>query len=538
MESAVVSDVFTGGENSVSDVAEGAGNALVITFKAADEEVQYILDHTGNLGDAIKGFLKKVELEAEHLLAWLAEKLGWDDILKVQKTIERIFNDGMDKMPSIINNLKTKIDAAFKTIKTDLDLNIQQARKYFGANSNLIAQSEHDPAALDKAHEHTDWLMSKVTSDSGTSASDNFAVPEPPKDLKDMIEKLINRLSKQVGDDTTLKNAIENLKQDFQDIFKGSLLDAPNKIILIALDLVEIIADVALDIVNTLVDVLLDCFSALLKWFQETVNTPIELPFIMDIYKNLAGEQLTILSFTSLMIAIPAKFIAEFFDDNLALMTSSASQTLNPTQMSFAYCYAGCQFVHGILNIMPSQWTAFKISQNVVDFIAQLLFGSPTGDTEIVLSSDKKAELPRAEKFLADQLEIIWGSQWILFLLGSVSTFIHYKIKREPNKANLPVFYEAWQEGLEPSIVCILDIFRLALYWLYNDKETKYHQRTNWNNINTAYALDTIEGIAGIVVLLKDPRITNIYKGGDLLSKLSCAVLYAKGNYDKSSEKT
>ncbi|MCT7967813.1 hypothetical protein NG799_15840 [Laspinema sp. D1] len=554
MESAIISDVFTGGENITSHLVEGSKNAVVITFKSIVGDVQYILDHTGKLGEAIEGCLKEIELEAEHLLVWLAEELGWDDILKVQKAIERTFKDGMDKMPNIIKNLKTQIDAGFKTIKTDLHSNIQQAREYFGANSNLIAQGENDHATLDKAHEHTDWLMSKVTSDSDTSTSDNFAVPEPPQDLLDAMEGIIKTLSDKIGNDTILQKAIKNLEDDFRDLFQGSLLDAPKKMILIVLDLAEIIADVAIDLVNTIVDVLLDCFSSLIQWFQRLLNIPIKLPFITDIYKMLTkGEQLTILSFSSLMVAIPAKFIAEFFGDNLAKLTPSASKGLTSVQKWFGYLYAGCQFGNGILNCIldlppsavaqgannielqpvvngqlqqplsgnnnpPQQSNIMIGSLLTIDFLSQI-FGSPSGDHYLWRIPDNKEE-----EAPFDIMVVIWAYQCLLFVVDFAFAINSERAEDSDN-------------GL--FIQFVLELFHLGLFLFYNEGDSKNHPDQKWNYINTALFLDPFEGL---IQVGRTQLVMGWTEGGsyavvpvsDIFFQSAYAFLYGKGISDQS----
>lgn len=572
-DKAVIKDVITGGENIASDVIEGDINALVITFKTAEEEIQYILDHTGKVGSAIKGFLKKIELEIEDFLAWLAGKLGWDDILKVQKAIEQTFNDGMDQMPSIINNLKTVIDEGFKTIKTDLHSNIQQAREYFGANPNWVDQSEHDPATLDKAQEHTDWLMSKVVSDSETSASDNFVVPEPPENLKDRIEGFIKTLSDKVGNDTTLNNAIENLKEDFRDLFQGSLVDAPNKMIMIVLDLAEIIADVAIDIINTVIDALLDCFSDLIKWFQKVVNTPIELPFITDIYRRLTkGDQLTVLNFSSLLIAIPTKFIAEFFGDNLASMIPSASQSLSGQQKLFGYCYAGCQLLNGILNglldleppeaihevlaqqqqgqpielqpilngefqLLPANNDPNRLVRAVnryenwfnrlnghqkfitncsliIDFFAQI-FGSPSGDIHII-------RLPKNEKEKDAWACMmgIWAYQWLMWVIDLAFIADNNRPENSEIGSGFQGFFE---------------ILHFLAFCKYNSLDSKNHKNQRYNLINIAYFIDPWEGILQMgrmnwcIELTEGWSYVLVPPFADILCQYSYAKFYLEG---------
>jgi L-arabinonolactonase len=491
-QKSIVKDVLTGGENIAEDAVDGVGNALVITFKWAEEEVQYILSHTGQVGAAIQGILHQLEVEMEHFLAWVAEKLGWDDVLKIQDFVEKNINDSFDEIPKIISTVKTSLDGIISNANNSVQKTIASARKQVLNKQGTKIQINY----FDKPKEQSDVIMSRVfTHESGDFSG--FPSQDIPINAKNSFEKIVNTISKKFKDDNNLNEAISRLESDFSNLSSIPLAEVPDQIKLIALDLLEIAAESAIDLVGALLDVMLDLLNELFTWFKTLANTVIDLPFISALYAKLThGKPLTLIGFSSLMIALPAKLIADTRNTKLATLLPSHGQSLSNTQTVFGFLYAGCVFFNGLCNALldckpvapvrnnylpipggnaPTPMTCLNKTLLYVDFAAQV-FGNPAGDFSVVMPP-KDATSQQLTAFAI--VEGIWVYQWLLFAID-----VAFAIEDRAENSDFGLYT---QLGME--------IIHLALFLEYNHEDSKTHEDGNWNSINWAFFMDPMEGI-------------------------------------------
>lgn len=215
----VVGDVLTGGENIARDVLKGAVNALVITVKRVGEAAQYILDHTGKLGEAIKGFLSTIAEDVKKtvlkLCHELAEFLEWDKILDLQRHVTKSVNDTMDKIPQIVKLADDLVQSKISKVKQEISTTIRQARRNFGTSSSAtqhLSSPQTSARGVNKSREHTDWIMSRMPSGNDQEVA---AVRPIPMNILEEISSTFEVIQNKFTKDSLILNAVKNLKEDF-----------------------------------------------------------------------------------------------------------------------------------------------------------------------------------------------------------------------------------------------------------------------------------------------------------------------------------
>jgi hypothetical protein len=315
--------LVTGGENiglaladgfadGAGTILAGAGQMLAITLELggslAAPLVQFIVDHTGAVGQVLAGLLEKAGSEVGKALGWLLDKVGWEDVIYVHHVIIDSINHHLDQAGGYVADLKAKGDALFKVAAKGLEDGIDKAFAALdlptdaNVNQPLSAQSE----ALEKL----EWLLAKFIKHS-SGVTPPFAMMATESGFSGgtvpMIPAVIGREFD--NDQSPVKAAFEAALARFNSIFSRPDL-APQYLVGALLDVVKAIGLLGIDVLNEVFDSLMDTAVAAIAQLKSTINAEWDLPFLSAFYAGLTGGQkLSAISLVSLIIATPLTII-------------------------------------------------------------------------------------------------------------------------------------------------------------------------------------------------------------------------------------
>ncbi len=319
-------DLVKGASQVAGDVVSGAGQLIVLTVHAAEEAVQFVLTHTGVVGKALGWLFEKIGAGLTKVVDWLLDKIGWGDVLHAHDVLLESFNRHMDEMIDFPRKLEARSDQFFthlsNLISSDIDKTIAQL------DVNRHPKQLAPVASHSGAVEKIEWLMSKLMHHS-SSASD-LIYPSLPDSHNALLDKLANLVEQQLGQDgEKIIGAIEHAIGDIGSVFTDPE-HGPEYLLAAMLEIVKAVAILSLDALKVVLDLILEIIATVLEGFKSMMNAPWHIPFIEDLYSMITeGRQLSFLSFSCLLIAMPLTIISKAEFGEPAFQAQTAATALN-----------------------------------------------------------------------------------------------------------------------------------------------------------------------------------------------------------------
>lgn len=448
----VAHDLLEGGEHIGSDIGhglvsagghviKGASQVLVMTLKAANGVFQFVLDHTGVIGQAIRWVLEKAGVVVGKFLRAFLDVFGWEDVLHTHEVIAGTLDQGLERMAVFAGDVKKASDSFFQDLIADIEdpLNkIISAIEPHGMTRQALPAPGHS-----QAMETLEWLFGQVTSHSPLSP------PKPPRmpwQQGDPDDQLGNFLHATFGSNNEILEGILGKAVFELELIADDIAHAPQHLLAALLEVVRDALSFGLKAVSRLIDMLLDVLALAFRTFRKLLGAEITIPIVSEFYYGLTGKKLTMLSLVSLLVAIPATVISKATLGRSAFAGVGVGQSSDPnTLRAWGYTYASAQLaltvtaaVDDVLSIKdaynfdieidpqkptapqsPAQVSATDTGISTLD----LAFGLLAQITASPVTPDQPYELPHpAERF--DPLKqanfwahTVWMYQWAGFAM-------------------------------------------------------------------------------------------------------------------------
>lgn len=360
-------DLVKGAGNVVGDVVSGAGQLVVITLKAADEAVQFVLTHTGAVGRVLGELFNKIGAELSKVVDWLLDKIGWSDVLHTHDVLFDFINSKLDEAKAYPEMLKQQADKFFTHLADVVSEDIDKALNQFDVLK--LAKQPQPAQGHSGAVEKIEWLLGKYAQHS--SGATALAFPGLPGGQDPIMNDLLNLIEQQLGKDGgKILGAPENAGVDIKGIFTNSD-HAPEYLIGAVLEIVKAVAILGLDAIKVIFDFLMDLIEALIQGFKDMINAPWQIPFISDLYEAITeGRKMTFLSFVSLLISIPTTIIHRAVFNEPPFKSGTVAASLNPmpgNARAFGIVYGVCHIVLTPIAIITDIRTAISANDAGID---------------------------------------------------------------------------------------------------------------------------------------------------------------------------
>lgn len=300
-------DLIMGAGGIAASTVYGAGRLIVLTIHTEIEIVQYVLSHTGDVGRVISAFLQKVGIEIKKAVSWLLDKLIWDEILITQKFILQTATSGFDKLITFINDLQTQGDAIFTNFSTNFQDDIESFIKTIKPLPKLTQPSP--PLSHSSAIEKTDWLLNKVSKN--VSSSSAFTIPLMTEAQNTIADQLFGIITTNFGDHgTKLADQLQTAKvDDFNSLFTA-VSHTAEYLINAFLEIVKVSVTFCLNILKQIFDLMMQLMVSMINNVKSQLLAEWTIPVLGELYSTItAGETLSILGFSCLLVAIPTNMI-------------------------------------------------------------------------------------------------------------------------------------------------------------------------------------------------------------------------------------
>lgn len=282
-----------------SFVVEWADKAWKFAVKIGEATYHAFLDSVAAVVAGIEFVLQKIQVAFEDLVAWLGFLFDWQDILRTQRVVENLVRHSLGRAVQTLGAAEATVRSTFDDIErkidgwagiTDLGSTASIGSETAADSSSPLGNVMHSPESSWALY-HTN---NGVEGDAITTTAGNAAIPMD-------------------GNTGSLLTKAASLLQPFEDGFgklaQKAQADIFDKIATLSpLDLIKrlaaLLAETVLEGVADVTIAVLELLRQAIRGFLDVIDTPIELPIISPLYKELTGESLTVLSVVGLVAGI------------------------------------------------------------------------------------------------------------------------------------------------------------------------------------------------------------------------------------------
>lgn len=341
------------------DLVSGAGQLVAVTMKVGEKLLQYVIDHTGMVGQALGWLLHKAGAALGEVVGWLLDKVGWDDVLHTHDVLADLADHTLDRLVKLPQDLKGMSDRYFASLATSVGQGID------GALAALDVEKLTPETATTPGHsgamEQVEWLLSLVTGNADTvslrpATVPGGAGPAPAGGTDDPFDAVLKAVTDELdGTHGEVLGAFDDALRYLQLALRGSAHGdrTAEDLLGAVLELVKALVLLGIEIVARIADALLDLVSAIVAAFRTAIDTPLDIPFLTDFYAGVThGRTLTVASLACLLIATPVTIVhREMFGDR-AFAAAGPVLELKPLSGLSAgsgIAYSCCQLLLAVL---------------------------------------------------------------------------------------------------------------------------------------------------------------------------------------------
>lgn len=313
-------------EDVVSIVVQAVDGIVKFAIKIGKDIVKFVVSVAEQVFAAVSYVLKQIGAAIEKVIQWIGFLFDWGDIVTAHNAISAYVMKGFefldeeidgaeDKVSAFFDNLKSQFNAALQIPATTPSGPINNKSGKLASTNSLMKTPGGSFSSYHMQH-------SGVLSGNGDIAT---------KGAGGLVDWVSNMMSNEFSD---IKTDFMAAAQQIADLQKNNTLTAEN----VAKIVLEVIGDAVLDTLKNVVVGAMEFAKFILDAIKTGATTKINIPFLSALYKDISGNDLTLLDGISLLIAVPTTLIfklaanrAPYSDaDVAAIQAASVSQLFGP----------------------------------------------------------------------------------------------------------------------------------------------------------------------------------------------------------------
>jgi outer membrane protein assembly factor BamB len=384
-------NVVHGTEKASKVVWHYAEDSASVVVHTAEAEYEFIARTVHEAVQVVKSVIGAVVTSIEKFIEWLSFLFDWDDIVATQKAIvaevDTTFNalsawiDGQlataaAGVKALIEGWKSTAAAAFGTVPPQVA----------GKTPGSIQQSAGPPSMFFRPRGiditvPSQWLMKKVHA--------NLTVlPGLPgeAELAALFDAYVLKVTSAIATDP----ALQQLPADLTAVITSfaTLCSNPGGFPAQAMDVVvQVFADlvdVGLDLLETMVVALLEFARDAVRLLRTMLSATIEIPFVSDFYRAVAGSDLSLFNLVSLGLAVPATLTYKIEQQGLSFPFSGQDAKTATTALEISSAIAYIPMVpFWSLVVLPEDKTFNRIFNGAIAADLCILMGLQAGQNGI-----------------------------------------------------------------------------------------------------------------------------------------------------------
>lgn len=267
-------------------IVEKVKDGVNFIIKIGETVINWVVETAKDVIRFVEKVWEKVKVFFKDLFDFLAFLFDWDDIIQTKRVLKKIGENYLDAMKRDVVDLKTVVVNYVMELREKYEkMGEEIDRKYLPANNfnSLLTQNEQKESVDSRVN----WFESKrdVVLGNDVKLNTGAVSPEQAKDIK---------TSKEARDipSEILDLVIKLIKGE---IGMGEFIDKfLNKIMLFAIDIAQKIVETVFDLLVKFLD-----------FIKTILYSPVDIPILGYIYKQVSGDDLSIADLIALVISIP-----------------------------------------------------------------------------------------------------------------------------------------------------------------------------------------------------------------------------------------
>ncbi|MCJ1243952.1 hypothetical protein MMC30_001149 [Trapelia coarctata] len=264
--------------------------------KLGNKVYNAILDCVSAVVGAVEFVFNQIKVFFEDLVAWLGYLFAWDDIKRTHKVLKNILKLYARRAITSIDSLETSINNAFISLEDKVNAwaGVKDPGETIGTKqmTSSSVPGSNSP--------QSNWALHHVKN--GTSSADTpYSQPNKTSSALDQVLQDLEGLVTQEGE--FIKTTITQIRTQVVDNFSSL---TPIQVIQ---KLIAIISDLVLKSARNLIVKIVDVIKIIATGLLDLLDAPLHIPILSSIYKQISGDDLTILDLICLIGAIPTTII-------------------------------------------------------------------------------------------------------------------------------------------------------------------------------------------------------------------------------------
>ncbi len=380
-------------------VAGGIESAVAMTIQFADKAISFVVSHVEQVGRVIGMVLEQIGAEIVKIVDFLASLFDWQEIIRIKDYVVGTINQTFNYVDGLIPQMEQVINNGLNTAENDINGMINEARQYFGVKSDM---GSGDSFGDEVIHKIT-WFISKILGNGNSLPSLGGQNTDGP------LQKFVEKVVELAGDD--MADTIEEFGSKLESMITDPK-NAPKELLGFLLDTLQRVVDSGIEALKYGVDAILEALADFFKDVVNTLNSPINIPFISDILKLVGIPAITFMDVIGFVIAIPMEIIekirgTKFFTTDVALSAE------DDKRLGFSIANGIVSLVGGFLGAaqvcLPQPSSVIGGLQLGCGVLYQI-FRWPGGYPQ-------KLENPSNSPNIPSGLVLVWFYQWCALLL-------------------------------------------------------------------------------------------------------------------------
>lgn len=290
--------IESGIEAVVSIVEDAAGEVWHFVAKIADAVYYGVLDAVEKIVAAALWVYNAIKVIIEDIILFLEFLFGWQDILATHRVFRNVLIHFAQSGIDHVEDYKAALPGLFAKLQSEI--NGWADIPPFGQTPRSSAAANPPPAGQHSAPAH---LGVHHFQNNAANGSSSFIPVGPAKaifqDLVDLFDE----------EGATLLAAIDAVKADVIDKFDDLSVEEIIKKIL------AILADTVIQSIQNVLVALLDVLAQIATGILDVLTATIDIPVLSWLYRELTGDDLSLLDLVCLIAAIPVTLVYKIASD-------------------------------------------------------------------------------------------------------------------------------------------------------------------------------------------------------------------------------
>lgn len=293
------------------NIADLAKTVLKVAIKIGESTYNFVINTVQKIGAFVEFLIEQAGILIDEFVDWLKSLFDWDDILDTHDMYVETINTMLDQLVESKSDIKKANHVLFDHLDENWTGLLEGLQEDLTGKKGAAKKENNakDKKGKMPGEKEVQWILNKITA--GLSHLDPLDMSSYFADVNSTVKAYVDDMVGKLGD------VAEDTLETFEGVFgymEQAANDPANAIDHILAGMIELLkglGQLAIKVARDIFDLILDIAMELMAGFRNVLNLKLDIPILGDLYKNLTGRNLTLLSVGALLIAVPVTVLTK-----------------------------------------------------------------------------------------------------------------------------------------------------------------------------------------------------------------------------------